>query len=168
MNSGEKREADAARLRGDEPSGAVEPLLRMTRVLVGVAIQAVEQLDDEVSLTQFRLLLTLSELGPTPNAQVAARLGSVASSVTRLADSLEDAGYLVRHRARPNRSIVRLDLTESGRELVGRVVSWRAAELERLVGELPARSRTEIARVAGRFCDVAEPEYGGGPAPVPV
>lgn len=168
MNGGEKVEAGVARPRGGEPAEIVEPLLRMTRVLVGVAIQAVEQLDEEVSLAQFRLLLALSELGPTPNAQVAARLGSVASSVTRLADHLEDAGYLVRHRERPNRSIVRLDLTESGRELVRRVVSWRAAELERLVGELPARTRIEMARVVGRFCDVAEPEYGSGPAPLPV
>ena len=168
MNGGEKLGSEAARSRGGEPSGVVDPLLRMTRVLVGVAVQAVEQLDDEVSLTQFRLLLALSELGPTPNAQVAARLGSVASSVTRLADHLEDAGYLVRHRERPNRSVVRLDLTDSGRELVRRVVSWREAELERFVAELPARSRTEMARVVGRFCDLAEPEYGGGPGPVPV
>ena len=140
----------------------------MTRVLVGVATRAVEQLDDEVSLTQFRLLLALSELGPTPNAQVAARLGSVASSVTRLADSLEDAGYLVRRRERPNRSIVRLELTGSGRDLVRRVVSWREAELERLVGSLPVRSRRELARAAELFCQVGESEYGSAPSSVPV
>ncbi len=140
----------------------------MTRVLVGVATRAVEQCDVGVSLPQSRLLLALSELGPTPSTRVAAQLGSVASSVTRLADHLEDAGYLVRHRARPNRSIVRLELTASGRDLVRRVVAWRAGELQRLLDDMPASRRADMARAVAGFCDVAEPDYGGGSGPVPV
>lgn len=151
----------------DRPS-AVSPLLRMTRILVGVAMQAVDQSETGVSLPQFRLLMTLAELGPTPSAQVADRLGAVASSVTRLADHLEGSGYLHRRRERPNRSIVRLELTESGQALVDRVIRWRAAELDRLLAELPPRDRTQLARLAARFCDAADPDYSSGRGPLPV
>lgn len=148
--------------------GAVSPLLRMTRILVGVAMQAVDQSDTGVSLPQFRLLMTLAERGPTPSAQVADRLGAVASSVTRLADHLEEAGYLHRRRERPNRSIVRLELTESGQALVDRVIHWRAAELDRLLAELPPRDRTQLARLVARFCDAADPDYSSGRGPLPL
>lgn len=168
VNDGEMGGVTSGRPAAVGDLEAVTPLLRMTRVLVGIATHAVEQLDGGVSLPQFRLLLTLSDLGPAPSAEVAERLGSAASSVTRLADHLEDAGYLVRRRERPNRSVVRLELTPAGAELVERVVTWRAAELERLVAELPARSRPQLARLVARFCDAAEPAYGSGRGPVPI
>lgn len=116
----------------------MEALLRATPVLVGVASRAMETLGEEVSLTQFRLLRALAELGATPNAVVAERLGSAASSVTRLADRLEDSGHLVRRRERPNRSVVRLELTDTGRDLVARVEESRRRELSALVERMPA------------------------------
>lgn len=139
---------------------AVAPLLRMTRLLVGVATEAVEHLDTGVSLPQFRLLLVLSELGPMPSARAAERLGTAPSSVTRLADHLEAAGYLVRRRERPNRSVVRLTPTASGTEIVERVVHRRATELDRLLAVLPANDQTRLAQLVTRLCDGADAERG--------
>lgn len=138
----------------------VLPLLRMTRLLVGIATEAVEELDVGVSLPQFRLLLVLSELGPTPSARVADRLGTAPSSVTRLADHLERAGYVVRRRERPNRSVVRLELTATGSEIVDRVGRRRAAELDRLLTALPPHEQTQLAELVTRFCDRAELDRG--------
>ena len=141
--------------------GAVAPLLRMTRLLVGVATEAVEQLDIGVSLPQFRLLLILAELGPMPSARAADRLGTAPSSVTRLADHLEAAGYLVRHRERPNRSVVRLAPTAAGTEVVERVVHRRATELDRLLAVLGPHEQTRLAQLVTRLCDSADAERGG-------
>lgn len=140
---------------------AVAPLLRMTRLLVGVATEAVEELDAGVSLPQFRLLLVLSELGPVPSARAAERLGTAPSSVTRLADHLEAAGYLARHREPPNRSVVRLQLTADGTAIVERVVHRRAAEIDRLLAVLPPHDQTELSRLVTRLCDGADAERGG-------
>lgn len=138
----------------------VTSLLRMTRLLVGIATEAVDELDVGVSLPQFRLLLVLSELGPTPSARVADRLGTAPSSVTRLADHLERVGYVVRRRERPNRSVVRLELTTTGSEVVERVGRRRAAELDRLLTALPPHEQTQLAELVTRICDRAEHERG--------
>jgi len=148
--------------------GAVDGLLALTRVLVGVATQGLEQLGGDVSLPQFRLLMALAQHGPTPSARVAERLGSVASTVTRLADHLEDRGYVRRRRERPNRSVVALELTESGQELVERVVDWRRTELARIVERLPARRRREVAAAAAAFVEAAGPGHGARPGPLPL
>lgn len=141
----------------------VESLLDATRVLVGVASRGLEQLADEVTIAQFRLLSVLREAGPSASVEVAARLGSAGSSVTRLADRLEESGHVLRRRERPNRSVVRLELTESGRELVDRVLRWRREELVRIVGQLPPGVAETIEHGMSLFVDVAGHGYGAGP-----
>lgn len=146
-------------VRGQGSELLVAALLDTTRILVGVATRALEQLDADVSVPQFRLLLVLSELGATPSAQVAGRLGTVASSVTRLADHLEGAGHLSRHRGRPNRSVVSLELTASGRELVERVVGWRRAQLAEIVERLSAAEHAELTSALRLFCNATGSAY---------
>lgn len=155
---------------GSPEGGAagVEAFLDTTQVLVGVATHALEQLGDEVSVSQFRLLLALSVKGPLPSARVAEQLGSVASSVTRLADHLEDAGHVLRRRERPNRSVVQLELTDSGRALVERVVQWRRAELGRILERLPLEDRMTIVPALRRFCEAAGDGYGVRLGPLPL
>jgi DNA-binding MarR family transcriptional regulator len=150
---------NSARPIADASSRAVEALLAATPVLVGVASRAMEALDEEVSLTQFRLLRALAELGATPSAVVAERLGSAASSITRLADRLEDSGHLVRRRERPNRSVVRLELTTSGRDLVARVEEGRRRELTALVDRLPSAAVPDVAGALEALTDAAGADY---------
>lgn len=128
-----------------EQDRAVAALLAVTPVLVGVATRAVEGLEDGVSLAQFRLLLVLADHGPAPSSVVARRLGTAPSTVTRAADQLEPAGHLTRRREEANRTVVTLELTATGRELVARVLDRRHAELAALVSRLP---RDVTARLA--------------------
>lgn len=154
---------NAERVVEDESPRAVEALLAATPVLVGVASRAMETLGEEVSLTQFRLLRALAELGPAPSAVVAERLGSAASSVTRLADRLEDSGHLVRRRERPNRSVVRLELTAAGRALVDRMEQGRRRELSALVERLPTGTAAQVAAALEAVVGVAGPVSQAGP-----
>lgn len=114
-----------------------------TRDLVGVALRSVEQL--EVSLPQFRLLLVLDELGRSTSTQCAQALGVVGSSVTRLADRLDASGHLVRGADPANRSVVTLELTESGRRLVRTVASRRRRELSHVLARLDPSQRAACA-----------------------
>ena len=97
----------------------------LTRALVGITLQSLEVLGDEVSLPQFRLLLAASELGRAPSSRLAEATGVPASSVTRLADRLEAAGLLARGGDVRSRSIVTAEITSAGRDLVARVVARR-------------------------------------------
>src|SRR6201996_3541515 len=102
---------------GDHDSEVAE-LEMLTRALVGITLQSLEVLGGEVSLPQFRLLLAASTLGRAPSSRLAEAAGFPASSVTRLADRLETAGLLVRGADARSRSIVTIEISGAGRDLV--------------------------------------------------
>lgn len=116
-----------------------------TRDLIGLALRSVEHV--EVSLPQFRLLLVLHELGRSSSTQCAQALGVVGSSVTRLADRLHASGHLVRGTDPGNRSVVTLELTESGRRVVREVTGHRRRELRRALDRLDPAERAACAGV---------------------
>jgi DNA-binding MarR family transcriptional regulator len=114
-----------------------------TRDLVGLALRSIERLD--VSLSQFRLLLVLHERGRSSSTQCARALGVVGSSVTRLADRLEASGHLVRGADPGNRSVVTLELTDSGRRVVRKVTTRRHRELSKVLDRLDPAERASCA-----------------------
>jgi DNA-binding MarR family transcriptional regulator len=128
-----------------------------TRDLVGVALRSVERL--EVSLPQFRLLLVLHELGRSTSTRCAQALGVVGSSVTRLADRLHASGHLIRGADPSNRSVVTLELTESGRRVVNQVTARRRRELSRLLDRLDPAERASCAAVLRALHDLLGDEY---------
>jgi DNA-binding MarR family transcriptional regulator len=135
---------------GKPATEAVAALELMTRALVGLTLQSLRVLDGEVSLPQFRLLLVLSELGQVPSSRLAAELGMTASSVTRLADRLEGAGLLVRGADPRSRSIVTLEVTAAGVDLVARVVERRHLLLAAVLERMEPGEREAAVRVARR------------------
>ena len=74
----------------------VEALQAATRVLAGVALRSLGALDGVITLSQFRMLAVLAELGRARSARVARALGLDASTVTRLADRMVAAGHVER------------------------------------------------------------------------
>jgi DNA-binding MarR family transcriptional regulator len=134
--------------RGEPSKTSTEELLAFevaTRDLVGLALRSVEQL--EVSLPQYRLLLTLHGLGRASSTQCAEALGVVASSVTRLADRLHASGHLVRGVDPDNRSVVTLELTDAGRRAVRQVTNRRRRQLRQVLDRLDPAERAVCAGV---------------------
>jgi DNA-binding MarR family transcriptional regulator len=80
--------------------------------------QSLDALDRAVTVSQLRLLRTLDGLGRVSSSALAAAAGSAASSVTRLVDKLEAAGYVVRGADPHSRSIVTVEVTAAGRDVV--------------------------------------------------
>jgi len=134
--------------RGEPSKTSADELLAFevaTRDLVGVALRSVEHL--EVSLPQYRLLRMLHGVGRASSTQCAEALGVVGSSVTRLADRLHASGHLVRGVDPDNRSVVTLELTDSGRRVVRQVRSRRRRQLSRVLDRLDADKRAACAAV---------------------
>jgi DNA-binding MarR family transcriptional regulator len=140
---------------------AVDALMATTRLLVGVATRALEDLG--MTLPQFRLLLVLDELGPSAGTVAAGRLGTAASSVTRLGDQLEASGHLTRHRDPANRSVVVLEPSAAGRAVVDTVLTRRREALAELVARLPAEQRTALTAALSALREAAGADYGTGP-----
>lgn len=149
--------------------GEVADVEMLTRALVGITLQSLEVLGGQVSLPQFRLLLAASTLGRAPSSRLAEAAGVPASSVTRLADKLEAAGLLARGADARSRSIVTVEITGAGRDLVGRVVARRHELLAAVLARMAPGERAAVAIAAARFAALASgaTERGAsGPLPL--
>jgi DNA-binding MarR family transcriptional regulator len=93
----------------------------------------------DLPLPQMRALHTLRRHGALTMREVAAHLGVAMSTVTQLADRLEDRGLVERQPDTTDRRVVRLALTEHGRaaldELHGQRDAQIAAAMDRLAPE---------------------------------
>lgn len=138
-----------------------------TRDFAGLALRSIEHV--EVSLSQFRLLQVLSELGRSTSTQCARALGVVGSSVTRLADRLDASGHLVRGADPANRSLVTLELTDSGHRVVRQVITLRRREFSQVLDRLDPAERAMCAAVLQKLhhlLDNAETEDPRGQVPM--
>jgi DNA-binding MarR family transcriptional regulator len=151
---------------GTPPAGpelepdTVEVLQAATRVLAGVALRSLDVLDGAVTLPQFRMLAVLADLGRCRSVQVARALGLEASTVTRLADRLVDAGHVIRGTEPGHRGVVTLGLTASGLTLVRRVAAWREQELARILRQLPPAARGQVTNALRQLVEAAGEGYG--------
>jgi len=70
-----------------------------------------------VSSAQLNCLLALYENGPLPPSQIAKHILVKSSTVTGVVDRLEQKGLVTRVRNSPDRRIVTIELTETGKKL---------------------------------------------------
>jgi hypothetical protein len=69
-------------------SSVVDGVLRASRALVAVAARSIAQVDDTVTLPQYRALVALAARGPQNMGALADELGVHASTATRMCDRL--------------------------------------------------------------------------------
>ena len=161
--------ADAAAGHGQVDVSEVADLEMLTRALIGITLQSLEALGGEVSLPQFRLLLAAAAAGRAPSSRLAVATGVPASSVTRLADRLVAHGLLARGTDARSRSIVTLEITGVGRELVERVVARRHELLAAVLARMAPQERTAVAAAAARFTALAaDAAERGASGPLPL
>jgi DNA-binding MarR family transcriptional regulator len=159
-------------MQSEQESGVdpdVVALEALTRVLVGLAWNSAHAAPPGVTFPQIRLLLILSDLGRVSCSRLAAAMGVNASSVTRLADKLQARGYLARGADDANRSVVTVEVTESGRSVVSHVLGRRHTALGAVLDRMPPTERRAAVTAARRFTLTAAtvPAMGTtGPGPL--
>ena len=70
-----------------------------------------------LSASQLNCLLALYENGPLPPSQIARHMMVESSTVTGVVDRLEQKGLVTRVRNSPDRRVITIQLTKSGKEL---------------------------------------------------
>lgn len=141
--------------RRAEPRADVAAFEQLTRALVGITLQSLDALGGAVSVPQFRLLLVLDGLGRVPSSALAGALGMGASSITRQVDRLQAAGLVERGADERNRSIVTVEVTAPGRELVTAVLEERRALLEEVLDRMDPGTREQARQAAAQFAALA-------------
>ncbi len=157
--AGASAPAAQAEIPSAEMSGDVAAVLTASRALVGVVARSMADVLEKVTLVQFRVLVVLCATGPLRSGALADRLGIHQSTFTRTADRLVAQGWLRRETSAESRREVMVDLTDAGRGLVEEVVQRRAADLERILADVPPRQRARIRAGFVAFAEAAgEPE----------
>jgi DNA-binding MarR family transcriptional regulator len=138
----------------------VGALLAVSRVFVGVAARSIAELDEEVTLPQFRTLVVLVSRGPQRIVDLAQELSVTSSTATRMCNRLVGKGLVARVSRSSDRRAAWVTLTEPGRDLVGTVMGRRRDQIAALVADLSltrplafAATLSALAEAAGELSD---------------
>jgi DNA-binding MarR family transcriptional regulator len=157
---------------GQEDQRASQVVMILLRLF-----RALERVDTDLTPQQYRIL-KLAGAGGERSARLAERLAVAKPTLTATADGLVAAGYARRDAEPGDRRVVRLCLTESGRDAVGRADAAYGQWLEQLLAETAqpdqvlhaldllneAMDEVRRARHAGAASPASQRRPGPGPA----
>jgi DNA-binding MarR family transcriptional regulator len=134
----------------------VTALVSASRALVAVSVRSLAELDESVTLPQFRTLVILTSHGVTNLNRLAELLGVNASSAVRMIDRLLAAGLVVRQENPADRREVRLEVTPAGAEIVKRVTARRRREIQKIARRMPQAVSDDLIAALTTFAAFAD------------
>ncbi|NUR59606.1 MAG: MarR family transcriptional regulator [Catenulispora sp.] len=155
----------------DEPAGDIdrvtEAVLTASRLLVAVSARSLSEVQESVTLPQFRALVVLASRGPLRLTHLAEHLAVNPSTAMRMAERLNAAGMIDRAPNPGNRRESILSLTSTGRQVVERVTDRRRQEIAAIVGRMPMVHRDRLVEALEAF-NAAGGEPSAGHDPIPL
>lgn len=148
-------EPQAAGKITDADEALVDAVIGASRALVAVAARSLQDLPEDVTLPQFRVLVELAARGPQRVADLATVLGVESSTATRMCDRLVRKRLVHRRRASQDRRAVRIALTSEGLDLVAHVSVRRRQEIAGILKRLPRKDRGVVQSALRAFADAA-------------
>ncbi|WP_062287711.1 MarR family winged helix-turn-helix transcriptional regulator [Demequina phytophila] len=138
---------------------ATSATLVASRALLGIVARSLAPALSEVTVPQFRVLVVLSTAGPLRMGDLAERIGIHPSTLTRTVERLQHGGWITRAESPESRREVRVDLSESGAELVSTVTERRRALLHEVLDSVAPEDREAVRRGMEAFARAAgEPD----------
>ncbi len=128
-----------------------DSLLTASRLLVAISARSIAQVDETITIPQFRTLVILSNRGPVNLATLATLLGVQPSATGRMVDRLVSAGMIDRLPHPTSRRELLAALTKRGREVVRQVTAYRRKEIARIVEQMPTTERQGLVRALTAF-----------------
>ena len=140
----------------DSADEVVSAVLTASRVLVAVSARSLAQVEERLTLTQFRTLVVLSGGGGRTNLNsLADQLAVAASTALRTVDRLVAMELATRHENPDNRREVLLGLTAEGSRVVREVTMARREEIATILEKMPTRKRAELVSAFKVFAEAA-------------
>jgi len=128
-----------------------DALMTASRLLVAISARSIGQVDETITIPQFRTLVILSNRGPVNLATLAGLLGVQPSATGRMVDRLVAAGLIDRLPHPTSRRELLAALTKRGREVVRRVTAHRRAEIAAIVEKMPPPERYGLVQALTAF-----------------
>ncbi|MFR0354878.1 MarR family winged helix-turn-helix transcriptional regulator [Streptomyces sediminimaris] len=145
----------------DDVDEVTRAVVTASRLLMAVSARSLAEVEERVTLPQFRMLVVLHVRGATKLVALADLLEVAPSTATRMVDRLIAAGLAHRQTNPGNRRETLLGLTGEGRRTVQDVTSRRRAEIAGIVAGLESLQRRTLVEALEAF------NAAGGELPVP-
>jgi DNA-binding MarR family transcriptional regulator len=129
--------------------------------LSGLDLTALGDLSIALTIQEFRSLEFLASPEPRKVKELAEQLGLAVSSVTDVVDSLEAKGLARRRRDEIDRRIVRVELTEVGRDAAGAITRGLLEIYRTYLGALTAEEQETLLALYRKIARVGRPEKVG-------
>ena len=128
-----------------------DALMTASRLLVAISARSIGQVDETITIPQFRTLVILASRGPINLATLAGLLGVQPSATGRMVDRLVAAGLIDRLPHPTSRRELLAALTRRGRDVVRRVTAHRRAEIAAIVEKMPPPEGHGLVRALTAF-----------------
>lgn len=138
-------------------------MLTASRLLIAVSARSIAAVDDALTVPQFRLLVVLQSRGRQKASQLAEAMGVNPSTTTRAVDRLLTAGLVDRRTNPRSRRETHISLTPSGERIVREVTARRREEIARIVERMPPSHRQGLVQALSAFSNAG----GEPPATTP-
>ncbi len=122
-------------------------------------------LSAEITMSQFKTLVVLYELGHATMGELADALGIGVSTVTGLVDRLVDHHLVVREEDPSDRRVVVGRLTPEGNALVDRLCMGASDRFKTVIDELSLDELCLVEKAIELLCDAATRAFSGQPVP---
>ncbi|WP_326718997.1 MULTISPECIES: MarR family transcriptional regulator [unclassified Streptomyces] len=142
----------------DDVDAVTRAVLTASRLLVAVSARSLSEVEERVTLPQFRMLVVMATRGATKLVSLADLLQVAPSTAMRMVDRLIAAGLADRQHNPANRRETLLQLTDEGRRTVADVTARRRAEIAAIVERLTPTQRLALIEALTAFN-----EAGGEP-----
>jgi DNA-binding MarR family transcriptional regulator len=140
----------------DDVDAVTRAVLTASRLLVAVSARSLTEVEERVTLPQFRMLMVLSTRGATKLVVLADLLRVAPSTAMRMVDRLIAAGLADRQANPHNRRETLLRLTDEGRRAVADVTARRRAEIAAIVERLTPAQRLALIEALTAFNEAGE------------
>jgi len=151
----QRSSAGSLRKDGEDLDRVVDTVLRASRALVAVAARSIADVDETVTLPQFRTLVALAARGPQNVGALAAELCVHSSTMTRMCDRLARRELIERQPSTASRREVVVSLAPAGRDLLQAVTTARRRAIAQIVRGVPPDERGAMVEALQAFGDAA-------------
>ena len=153
----------AAASPSDGVDELVSAMLTASRALVAVSATSLQEIEETLTVPQFRTLVVLSSHGEINLKRLAEILHVNASSAMRMADRLLAMGFVTRRENPENRRHTLIGATPEGLAIVRKVTSRRRREIKKVVSRMARDDRATLVRALRAFTEAAEEPTVDGP-----
>jgi DNA-binding MarR family transcriptional regulator len=144
----------------------VDAVLAASRAIVAMAVRSLSAVSEDVTLTQYRVLVVLASRGEQTVAALADELGVSAPTASRMCDRLVRDGLITRSEDPGDRRRVSLVLTKLGSSLLEDVTAARRVEIAHVLAALSERTQRSMIAGLHQFAtaagEIPEQEWSAG------